>query len=206
MSSILEIKNLYLKAGEKELCSDFSLSLKKGDKAVVEGSSGTGKSTLIHTILGFFPDYKGSIRFMDKELSPETVHFFRTGIAWMPQQITFRGKVLGFFEKTFDFHVNRHLRPTEKEISDYIGLFKLDKDTPDKKFEQISGGEKQRVILMVVLLLKRPLLLLDEPVSSLDEENKTVVTDVILGNPALTVLSASHDKTWNSRCTINKPF
>jgi putative ABC transport system ATP-binding protein len=63
-------------------------------------------------------------------------------------------------------------------------------------YVNLSGGEKQRIALIVALLLKRDIFLLDEATSSLDRELKLRVIDFFTHRPEWTVLSISHDQDW----------
>ena len=70
----------------------------------------------------------------------------------------------------------------------------------DHTIGSVSGGEKQRIGILTVLLLQRPVLFLDEPVAALDIKMKNKVVDLLLGNDQLAILSTSHDVVWNEHC------
>jgi energy-coupling factor transporter ATP-binding protein EcfA2 len=65
----------------------------------------------------------------------------------------------------------------------------------DKLVRDLSGGEKQRVALVMALLLQRPLLLLDEASSALDREAREAVTEYVAALPDVAVLAVAHDPT-----------
>ncbi|MCK4941335.1 ATP-binding cassette domain-containing protein, partial [candidate division WOR-3 bacterium] len=68
-----------------------------------------------------------------------------------------------------------------------------------ENFEKLSGGEKQRILIVIALLLKRSVFLLDEVTSALDSELKEKVRDFFLKGDDWTVMVISHDKDWLER-------
>ena len=118
-------------------------------------------------------------------------------IAWLPQETALNFKTVNeLFFASFEFVLNKNLKPTKQEVSNIFNEFELSKNLLTKKIKEISGGQKQRIILASCLLLKKTLLLIDEPTSALDENIKKKVTDYILSKNNLTVIAATHDKYW----------
>lgn len=74
--------------------------------------------------------------------------------------------------------------------------FELEKDTLGKNFENLSGGEKQRLGILIALMLGRDIFLLDEATSALDSELKKRVVDHFLKHEDWTLFVISHDKEW----------
>jgi putative ABC transport system ATP-binding protein len=72
----------------------------------------------------------------------------------------------------------------------------LEKDILEKNFETLSGGEKQRIGILIALMLGRDIFLLDEATSALDSGLKKKVVDNFLKNEDWTVFIISHDKEW----------
>jgi putative ABC transport system ATP-binding protein len=72
----------------------------------------------------------------------------------------------------------------------------LEKDILDKNFENLSGGEKQRIGILIALLLERDIFLLDEATSALDSELKKKVVDHFLKHEEWTLFIISHDREW----------
>ena len=70
----------------------------------------------------------------------------------------------------------------------------------DSSFDEISGGEKQRIGIMICKLLKRDIMLLDEPTSALDKVNLGSVVEYLCAENETTMLSASHDDEWLRHC------
>lgn len=200
--ALISITNLNLTYGNKPVAVDFNLQVEKGDKVVIKGHSGKGKSSLLNVLMGFERTYSsGSVYFEDVLLDKNTINHFRSKIAWVPQETAFlKGPVQEIIMLPFTFKNNKELQPTKAEILTLFDLLGLGHEILDKKSDAISGGEKQRVALVTALLLKKEILILDEPTSALDEQTKGSVADFILGDKNRTVISASHDALWIAKC------
>lgn len=196
MNSILDVKDLTLNFEKKILFKNLNFKVQKFEKVSIVGASGTGKSTLFNSIMGFMKPKSGEIFFEETLLSKDTIALIRNNIAWLPQNLDSTIIVRDFIDLIFNFENNRHISITEELIEKNFDCFKLDLNILKNPFNKISGGEKQRVLLIVSLLLNRKLLLLDEPVASLDNESKNIIINYILKNDTITVLSNSHDKDW----------
>lgn len=200
---MITIRNLSLTINNRPLFSDFSLSLKKGEKAVLKGDSGSGKSTLFKAMLGLFPVSSGEIIVNNTVLSDETVSLVRQNIAYLPQTIhPFKDDtVFDFIMRPFSYRINRENRPDETTLLQQtlamLGQLGVDIANPKEKVtRQLSGGEMQRVALVRALFLNRPILFLDEATSALDPKNIARITKVISALPHVTVLAISHDSVW----------
>ncbi len=192
-----EIRHLYLSFDGKVIFNDFSLNIKRGEKVAVIGESGKGKTTLLNILSGFTTDYKGRVYVFNKELNPENINEIRKDIAWLSQDTSTKERnVEELFFRPFSFAVNKHKKPSEKEIKAVFSTLHLDYSLMNKRVKNISGGQKQRILLASCLLLKKPLLLADEPTSALDEQVKRDITDFVLSQKELTVIAATHDDYW----------
>ena len=129
------------------------------------------------------------------------INFFRQNIAWLPQSFDTNLKVEEFLQLPFTYKANKHLRYSKDDVFKLFSEFELDNTIYKKPINIISGGEKQRIGLISVLLLKRKFLLLDEAVASLDNHLKDKVIFHVFNNKDLTILSNSHDDKWINECT-----
>lgn len=176
----------------------FSMNVKRGQKVVISGPSGVGKSTILNSMLGFVEIQKGSIEIDKKILLASTIKQIRAKTAWLPQDLYFKldsAEDLLLFP--FSFAQNKGHKPTKIEISQMLENLQLEQNILSKKLDEISGGQKQRVALASQLLLKKTLLLLDEPTSALDDEAQNAVIKMLRKKPELTVVSVSHNPYWN---------
>ena len=192
---MIKIENLKVRYGDLELFDGLSAVIQSGEKVAVVGESGSGKSTLIHTLLGFLPDFKGEIFYDNMPLDAKHVRQIRKQTSWVPQDLSFTvfPTVRELFFAPFGFKANRKKFPSREKIRQIFRAFQLTEDLLDRHIKEISGGQKQRLLLAAAVLLEKPYLYLDEPTSALNEEIKKEVTDYILGLEGVTVIAATHD-------------
>ena len=193
---MIRFKNVSLTLGNKQLLDHFNLNIAKGDKVVISAPSGSGKSSLLKLLLGFYQPDEGKILFNQKELNPENMRIIRSQIGYLSQDVDFpNGKVEDVFNEIFHYTVNRDLNFNRDILSEKIHEVNLKEDILGKNTVDISGGERQRLGWILVMLLNRPVLLLDEPTSALDETMKNYFVDYIKQTKK-TVICSSHDKEW----------
>ncbi|ROL61625.1 ATP-binding cassette domain-containing protein [Bacteroidetes/Chlorobi group bacterium ChocPot_Mid] len=199
---MINFKNIYLAVNSQILFDNLNLSVLKGEKTAIKGRSGKGKTTLFNMLMGFVKPDKGEIYFDNLILNRNNISKIRKRIAWLPQNpsIIGRGKIIEQLILPFHFKINKTLLPDHKSIEMELEKLNLDKSILKSSFEEISGGEKQRLGIIVCKLLKRDVLLLDEPTSALDKSNLNSVAEYLLKDKSITVLSASHDEEWLRHC------
>ncbi|MGI9526220.1 MAG: ABC transporter ATP-binding protein [Weeksellaceae bacterium] len=194
---MIQVKNLTVALGGKTIIDNLSFSLDKGKKMAIIGGSGTGKTTLLNTMAGFIPNFKGTILIDNIALNPTNIATIRSQIAWLPQDTSLNVKTVEeLFYAPFNLQANKKQKPSKQEILEIFDAFELSESLLLKDSRDISGGQKQRIILASCILLHKPLLLIDEPTSALDKTIKEKVTDYVLGIKELTILAVTHDKYW----------
>jgi len=136
----------------------------------ISGPSGGGKTTLLRLLINFISPDSGKIFYKDKPLEKYRPEVIREKIKMLGQQpIMFGETIQEEFKIAAEFaNFNGHDREDYKEL---LKIVRLDKRLNDKSSE-LSGGEKQRLALARLLLLKPEVLLLDEPTASLDKDNQ----------------------------------
>ncbi|MEN8254317.1 MAG: ATP-binding cassette domain-containing protein [Verrucomicrobiota bacterium] len=197
---MIGFKNITLKVHRQTLFDGASLHVAVGNKVVVRGASGSGKSSLLKCAVGALPTTGGSVRIDGLELSADTVAEIRGRIAFIGQE-----PVLGA-ENVRDalllpFHFKAHCgnKPSDERISKLLERLHLSADILDKPSKRISGGEKQRIAVIRALLLDKTIFLADEVTSALDPESKAAVMAELF-RPEITLLSVSHDPEWVDAC------
>ncbi|MEN7973748.1 MAG: ATP-binding cassette domain-containing protein [Verrucomicrobiota bacterium] len=197
---MLIFKNITLKVHRQTLLDDASLLIAAGDKVVLRGTSGSGKSSLLKCVVGAFPVSGGSIHFEGKDLSAETVAQIRGRIAFIGQEPVLGAEnVRDALLLPFQFKAHHRNKPTNGRVSELLERLHLSVDILDKPSKRISGGEKQRIAIARALLLDKTIFLADEVTSALDPESKAAVMDELF-RPEITLLSVSHDPDWIASC------
>ena len=190
----IEINDLTIAFDGKEVLSGFDLSVAAGEKLVITGDSGCGKSTVLRAILGFAVPARGSIRIGGEPLDEHSVWSMRTRLGYVAQEPELgAGSALDALTRAFEYHANAGLRDNVKRIPELTERFGLESELLDKDVSALSGGEKQRIALIASILLDRGIYLLDEATSALDKANRRVVADYFRDLPDVTLLAVSHD-------------
>ncbi|KAF5052349.1 Lactococcin-G-processing and transport ATP-binding protein LagD [anaerobic digester metagenome] len=196
---IIRYESAGISFGRKKVLSDFSLCIRRGKKVLMKGKSGTGKSTLIKILMGFEKLSEGSVYYRGKPLSPQVAWQVRKEVAYVSQDTDLgEGPVKALLEEVNSYRPNREKMKPEK-LHMFMNELELEKDILDKNFENLSGGEKQRIGILIALLLERDIFLLDEATSALDSGLKKKVADSFLKQAGWTLFIVSHDREWESK-------
>lgn len=197
---LLEGRNIHFKYGTEIIFDDFSFKLKKGEKLVLKGESGSGKSTLFRLILGFEHPEHGEFRYNGSVLGNGNVSSFRKETSWLPQDLNIgSGLVKEVIEYPLNFKSKSEKQTDPTNITNLLNDLGLDSSILKKTYSDLSTGQRQRIGVLICILLNKPLMLLDEPTSALDRESKEKLAELLL-NSDRTILSTSHDPFWVKRC------
>ncbi|NOU58688.1 ABC transporter ATP-binding protein [Marinifilum caeruleilacunae] len=193
---MIKFENVSLRFGELVICENLSFDLDQGGSLCLSGPSGKGKSSLLKLILGIIKPDSGKIFIDGKELNATNIFDARKKIVWLPQNIHLpvnSGKEL---TELLDFQ-SENLELYHHYL-DQLGIASNGKE---KLFTEVSGGQKQRMVMAACLSLDKPILLLDEPVSALDDDSIDQFIHVINGLKGKTIVSTSHNKRWIEQCS-----
>lgn len=186
---MLQIKNLTLthKYDLRVILKDFHLVLNLGDKAVIIGEEGNGKSTLLKWI--FQPELAGD--YVEAE-GERIVHGEKLG--YLPQELPEEDREKTIYEFLCEEEMFWETDPRElADIASEMGL-KADFFYRDQKMQTLSGGEKVKVQMAKLLVGKPSVFLLDEPSNDIDIETLEWMEKLIQGTRQA-VLFISHDET-----------
>lgn len=193
---MIEIKHLTWESKENFIFKDFNLKVLENEKILLSSQSGKGKASLLRFIMGFQKYNSGEIYIDNLELNPKNIDSIRKNIAYVSQDVELKkGIVSHIIDEIFSYSNNGNFN--KNKFLDLLHYFNLKEDILNKNTITLSGGEKQRVGLIISLLLDRKLYLLDEVSASLDYEMKKKVEEYILEMPK-TVILVSHDKHWDT--------
>lgn len=200
--SAVSFENVTVEGSEgNSILSDITFAVEPREKVVVYGESGSGKSTLIYSILGRNRIRTGSIHIDGIKLTNGSAAGIRKKISFIPQEpVTGAQTVKDALLLPFTFKANISMQPSQDEIREVLESVGLGSGFLKKDSARLSGGEKQRLALARGLLLKRDIMLVDEPASALDENNEEKILKILTGIES-TVIVISHNSAWLSRFT-----
>lgn len=196
--SLIEVKNLSFSYIEnKEVISDISFNVEKGDYVTIIGHNGSGKSTLARLLTGLLVSKSGEIIIDGLKLNEENVYKIREklGIVFQNPDNQFIGSTV---RDDIAFGLENRLVKSEEMdeiINKYAGIVGLEKFL-DKEPSALSGGQKQRVAIAGVLAMKPDIIIFDEATSMLDPKGKKDIKELmnkIHGEGKYTIISITHD-------------
>ncbi|MDG1287670.1 MAG: ABC transporter ATP-binding protein [Rickettsiales bacterium] len=190
MKSPLSIENISKAYGKHKVLDNLSLDLKSGEIFGLIGLNGIGKTTLIKCVLQLAHADSGNVTLFD---TPAMIDSSRQNLAYLPEK----------------FHPSKHLRGYEylELCLDYYGLklnkneamqtaqdLELDAKALGNRISSYSKGMGQKIGLIGAFLSKRPLLILDEPMSGLDPKARIALKKKLINyrNAGNTIFFSSH--------------
>lgn len=177
-----------------------SLGLKRGDMVGLIGPNGSGKTTLLRILSGFLPPKSGSVYLLGRNLGEMSRRDIARLIAVVPQELEmlFSFSVWEMVMMGRTPHVGRLLgavrrdREVVERVMERVGIQNL----AQRPFQELSGGERQKVIVAMALAQEPDILLLDEPTVHLDINHQVEVLELLRRlnmESGLTVLATMHD-------------
>jgi lipoprotein-releasing system ATP-binding protein len=220
MKSLIEIKDLeksfITDAGVLQVLKGINLMIKEGEMVGIVGSSGVGKSTLLHILGALDSPTSGSVFYRDIEifsLDPNSLASFRNktiGFVFqfhhllpeftalenvlMPGLIGMGSRVQGFRGLTYS-----GIEEKAKRLLDEMGLAERKKHRPG----ELSGGEQQRVAVARALMLDPKVVLADEPTGNLDAQTGEELFHILIKlnkEKGITFLIVTHNESLSNRC------
>jgi len=198
-NNVIEIISLSVRQG-KFAVADISLIVPRGNYAVLMGKSGCGKTTLLEVIAGLRPQERGSIRLAGREVS--RLRPADRGVGYVPQDGALFDTMSVRDNLGFALDVRGESRSVIAKRVDELAHWLELSHLIERRPHNLSGGEKQRVALGRALASRPPVLLLDEPLSSLDDDTRDQLIEVLnrlRHSREVTVLHVTHNRSEAER-------
>jgi len=188
---IVEIEHLTVEYPELKALDNVSFSIHEGDFLGIIGPNGAGKSTLFASMLGLNTKYKGSIKFFGVDIRKSKDYLKQIG--YVPQKPV--------FEKNFPATVNDVVRMGLRKESDEKQIDKILQqlwihELGKRRIGELSGGQQQRVFIAKALVNHPKILILDEPVTGIDQQSIELFYSILRelnSKQKITVIWSSHD-------------
>lgn len=194
----LELRNLSCGYGQRKVVDSISLSMNTGEVIGLLGANGCGKTTLIKTILGLLPVQGGEVLLDGKNIKNWTSARIARVIGYIPQMHTppFPFQVVDVVLMGRTAHINPFASPSSKDVKiaeqalEMLSISYL----RDRIYTEISGGERQLVLIARALAQEPRILIMDEPTASLDFGNQIKVLSHVkqLAGMNIAVLMSCH--------------
>ena len=174
MKNIVEIRNFQMKFGNKTVIKDLSFEVKAGEIFGLLGANGSGKTTTLRALLGFYEPTGGELLIDGKKYDPEDTN---VTIGYLPEE---RGlyKKETVLDNMVYFGELKGLKDPKGWSEKYLKRVKLE-DKANEKLEKLSGGQQQKVQLGVTIMNDPKLLILDEPTKGFDPMNRRLLMEII---------------------------
>ena len=194
---IYEADSLCLEFNNELILSDLSFNIERKDKVLIQGVSGSGKSSLVKLLLGYYRNYNGVLKYKEKDIKNVSSKLITQQVVYLSQDTyLFQGTVRENIELG-DFFTQKQLVETLDKVGLNPELFL------DITIKTLSGGQRQKVALARALIRRPEVLICDEITSSLDKESSILIENLLLSLSELTVIMITH-KLYSQEEKFNK--
>lgn len=197
--TLLDATNLTIGYGAVKVASGLSMSISPGSVTCLLGPNGIGKTTLFKTLLGLIPPLTGDIRLNGEALRRLDRRAIARQIAYVPQayvsEFAYTVLDLVIMGRTAYLGPFSSPRPIDYAAAmtalDRLGVRAL----AERDLTQISGGQRQLVLIARALAQESRIVVMDEPTASLDLANRLLVLDIVksLAKDSLAVVLSTHE-------------
>lgn len=174
----------------KMILENASFIINDGNKILIKGKNGSGKSTLLKLILGLYNSMEGIVKINDNNIVNIDIKSYYNNIAYLPQDQV-------FFTEDIFYNLNILNENNIEYLNYYLDRFDLiEEDIKEKKCNEISGGQKQKISIIRTMISKKQLIILDEPTNYLDKLSIDRLKEIIVKYNGI-VIVISHDNLFD---------
>ena len=188
---IVEISDLTVQYPDVKALDNVSFVVNQGDFLGIIGPNGAGKSTLFDCMLGLYTKYDGTIKFFGHDIKKSKSYLHEIG--YVPQK--------PIFEKNFPVTVTEVVRmglkneSNEDKIDEILQQLWIH-ELRNRRIGELSGGQQQRVFIAKALVNDPTILILDEPVTGIDQQSMDLFYSILRelnSKQKITIIWSSHD-------------
>jgi iron complex transport system ATP-binding protein len=196
---VLEVDNIFFQYGTSPVLKGLSFCMEKGEFVCILGSNGCGKTTLLRTVMGFLRPQSGRVLLDGKDVHKMDEKKLARLVAYIPQAHVppFSFSVMDVVMMGRTPHMSRGFRPSahDREIAEDAMISLGLQEYASRDYTELSGGQRQLVIIARALAQQPKLLVMDEPTASLDYGNQYLVLAQVLklSRLGMGVLMVTHD-------------
>lgn len=193
LNKIIEIKNLKMNYGDKEVLKGINLDIYKGNIIGYIGSNGAGKSTTIKILLGLVKGYTGKVSIFGKDIEDEDNNY-KEKIGYVPEIAKLYDSLTAREYLTFVGQIyNLEYEKCDKKALSLMKVLGID-HAYNSRLSSFSKGMKQKVVIISALLHNPDILFLDEPLSGLDANSVLLIKEILqkLKEDGKTIFYSSH--------------
>jgi putative spermidine/putrescine transport system ATP-binding protein/spermidine/putrescine transport system ATP-binding protein len=195
--TVVHIDGVTKRYGSLTAVDDVSIPIRDGEFLTILGPSGAGKTTLLHMIAGFEQPTEGEIYINDRPVSDEPPNERDIGLVFQSLALFPHMSVKGNI--AFPLKMRREdPGDIDSQVEEVLDLVRLPADYKDKPVGDLSGGQQQRVAFARAIVYEPTLLLLDEPLSSLDKKLREEMRGELArihDETDLTIVHVTHNQT-----------
>lgn len=189
--------------GQAPILQHFDMEMREGKQYLLKGASGSGKTTSMNLLLGYYEPSSGAIKINDVPVKE---------ISNLNKLVTVMRQDAILFEDTLRNNLTMYRNIADDKVIATLSKVGLDNYASSGKLDELiheggtnlSGGEKRRVALVRSLLRETPILILDEPLANLDEENSKSIESELLSITDRTVIIISHQFSEDKLTQLDK--
>ena len=171
---MLNVSHLSFARGNKLVLKDINLSVHNSEVLLIKGSNGIGKSTFLSCIAGFLEPLEGTVEYFSKSIDPtiSAKNFIFVG------EENFAYEDLSILDNIYYWLSLNCVKPNQKSIRRSIEYL-FGRIDVNKKFHQLSYGQKRKMRMLFLLLIDKPVWILDDPFNGLDDETISKLIKII---------------------------